>query len=272
MTTLFKHNTPFYSIMHYFVSKFFWLSIILACLTSVYSLAQTSTNTTEALQESKPKKKIFPNHSATHYFVTHSNIPLKKDAVYYRNTYLVLNHFEYGLTDKLTLMGGFEFISTIINGNPSIYINPRYSFNPTHNFYIGVGFYSVLPLLKDRKSDPGDLSFPYLSLTYGSQNHNISFSTGLPIENLYKPKYTESSNFLVFGISGMTRVLKSVAFISENIIYSGEGITSINGIRLLASKIHLDLALMYNSFLEDDYYFDIIAVFPYLAFGYKFGN
>ena len=69
-------------------------------------------------------KHNFDNPIPSKYFITGSAIPIKKGEGYYNNTFLSVNSINYGLTDYVSVGGGFELIS-LLGGTPIWFVNSK---------------------------------------------------------------------------------------------------------------------------------------------------
>ena len=61
----------------------------------------------------------YPNPNSTRYLIGPTAIPLKAGEGYYQNIDLLLNSFNVGVTDFLSIGGGFELITTFSTGEPA---------------------------------------------------------------------------------------------------------------------------------------------------------
>jgi len=207
----------------------------------------------------------FKNPNDTRYLFGPSAINLKKGEGYYQNTYLVINSFNYGITDYFTIGGGFEIISTV-TGTPAFMITPKVGFKVSENFHAGGGLLYANVLTND--SPISGLGIAYGIGTYGSSNHNVTLGVGFG----YVDK--EISNRPILTISGMTRIARKTALVTENWLVPGAadlvtgryyGVYSY-GVRFFGEKIAVDLAFLNNPEL-----FEIFRIgIPYVDFVIKF--
>ena len=221
----------------------------------------------------KNGKYWFQNPNPTRYLFGPSAFGLKKGTGYYQNSYLLINSFNYGLTDNITIGGGFEFI-TLINGNPVFFITPKITFPVAKKVNIGAGLLYVNSpkFFDDSRSQSG---IAYGIGTYGTPEHNITGGLGWGfIEGTFSSKP-------IITISGMTRVGKRFALITENWIvptvthhyntnsyeksYEYHGLYSY-GVRFFGKKMAVDLALMNNKDISEA----LLLGFPYIDFVVQF--
>ena len=213
----------------------------------------------------------FPNPHPTRYLFSPSAFSLKAGEGYYQNTYLFLNSFNVGVTDNITIGGGFEFLTTFASGdgiNPVFYLTPKVAFKVAEKFHAGVGvLYVNAGNLDNSNGNRNGLGITYAIGTYGSTDHNITGGLGWGFIK------GEFSNRPIITISGMTRIAKKTAFVTENwfIPYSDNGVLKNYGVfsyglRFFGESIAVDLALINNS--------DIAQAFgiglPFIDFVVKF--
>lgn len=208
----------------------------------------------------------FPNPNPTKYLLGNSAIPLEKNTGYYQNTWIFLNSFSYAFTNNISISGGFEIFSIMAGGDGpyAFYINPKASFKVTNNFYAG-GTILYANTIKTIDEFGGLGTFNAFG-TYGNKNNNITGSLGWGWAD------GEFSSKPVIVISGMTRVSRRIAFVSENWIIPEAGndggyygILSY-GIRFLGEKTSIDLAFLNNPDIAEE----IVIGIPWLDFVFNF--
>jgi len=195
----------------------------------------------------------FKNPNDTRYFFGPSAKSLKKGKGYYQNIYAVFHSANIGITDNISIGGGFEFISTIHFREPLWYLTPKVGFPISDKFSIGGG------LLLGGTGGQGIGGLGYGVVTYGSADSNISVGLG----------YGLGSNVPLLVVSGMHRISKGISLVSENYfasVGSAElplGLTTfgIQGIRILSKKNSFDLGLMIIPAI-----FEYIPAIPYVGY------
>lgn len=206
-------------------------------------------------------KYWFPNPHPTRYLVGPNAYNLKKGEYNFQNTYLVLNTIDIGLTNYFSIGGGIDlssFGSFSYGGfSPAVLLIPKIGLKVTDKFHAGVG-----GLIVYHGADDEFLGIAYGIGTYGTMENNITVGLGwgfLTGEFLKKP---------IFTVSGMTRISRKAALISENWIIPFEGyhIFFSYGIRFFGEKLSVDLAFINN----DDISASIIFGIPYIDFKVKF--
>jgi hypothetical protein len=208
----------------------------------------------------------FTNPNPTKYLIGSSAIPLEKRTGYYQNTWIFLNTFSYGITNNISIAGGFEIFSIMAGGDGpfAFFINPKISFKVAENFYAGA---NVLYANTIRTIDEfGGLGTLNGFATYGNTNNNITCALGWGYAG------GEFSSKPLITVSGMVRASRRIGFVSENWIIPGVnedsgyyGIYSY-GIRFLGEKTSIDLAFLNNPDIASE----IIIGIPWLDFVINF--
>jgi hypothetical protein len=195
--------------------------------------------------DEKKSEIWFANPNPTKYLLGNSAIPLEKNSGYYQNTWIFVNSFSYAFTNNFSISGGFEIISLMAKEGPyAYYINPKVSFKVADNFYAGGSLLYANTLR--HIGDFGGLGTLNAFGTYGNKNNNITGALGWGWAN------GNFSSKPVITISGMTRLSKRVALVSENwIVPAGASSNSYYGIfsygiRFLGEKTSIDLAFVNN--------------------------
>lgn len=202
----------------------------------------------------------FENPNATRYLFAPSAYSLRKGEAYYQNTYLVLNSFNYGITDRFTIGAGFELLSTF-SGEPIFFITPKYTFPISEKWNAGVGVLYANAAIEDFSG----LGIGYGIVTYGNRDNNVTLGVGFG--------YVDDavSGEPVVNLSGMKRIGRKVALVSENWFVPAEdyyGVYSY-GLRFMGERITVDFAFLNNPDIASEVIF--IGV-PYVDFVIKFGK
>lgn len=208
----------------------------------------------------------FENPNASRYLFTPSAYSLRKGEFYFQNTYLVLNSFNYGVTDRFTIGAGFELVSTF-SGEPIFFITPKYTFPISKNWNAGVGVL-YLNVALDNFAGVEDLSgggIGYGIITYGNRDNNATLGVG------YGYFGGAASGKPVVNLSGMKRVGRKVALVTENWLVPADGYYGVYsyGLRFMGEKITVDFAFLNNPDIASEIIF--IGV-PYIDFVVKFGK
>lgn len=208
----------------------------------------------------------FSNPNPTKYLLGSSAIPLEKKAGYYQNTWIFFNSFSYGITKNISLTAGFEIFSLLAGdeGPYGFFINPKASFKVAENFYLG-GNILYANTLKTM-DDFGGLATLNAFCTYGNKNINASAGLGWGWAD------GEFSSKPLITLSGMARVAKRLALVSENWLIPGagekEGLYGVYsyGLRFLGEKTSIDLAFLNNPDIAEEMFIGI----PWLDFVINF--
>jgi hypothetical protein len=203
----------------------------------------------------------FENPNATRYLFTPSAYSLKKGEAYYQNTYLVLNSFNIGITDNITMGGGFEMISTF-TGNPVFFLTPKATFKVSEKWRAGGGvLYANAVGLENGFSG---LGIGYGIATYGNSDDNATLGLGYGFVD------GDFSSKPVVTLSGMKRASRRIAFVTENWFVPTDSYYGIfsYGLRFMGERITVDLAFLNNPDIASD----IAIGVPYLDFVVKFGR
>jgi hypothetical protein len=202
----------------------------------------------------------FENPNATRYLFGPSAFNLKKGEGYYQNTWLLLNSFNYGITDYFSIGGGIELISTF-NGSPSFILTPKVGFKTGEKTALGGG---LLLVNVGDFFDSNTLGIAYGVITRGTVNRNITAGVGWGFVD------GEFSARPITTFSGLTRVSKKVALLSENWIIPSDSYYPFfsYGVRFFGEKLAVDLAFVNNPDIASE----IVIGIPYVDFVVKFGK
>lgn len=222
---------------------------------------------TEVLAINDKKTGIwFENPNPSKYLLGSSAIPMEKKTGYYQNTWIFFNSISYAFTNNISVSGGFEIFSLMAGGDGvyAFYINPKASFKVANNFYAG-GTILYANTIKTAADFGGLATFNGFA-TYGNKNNNITGGLGWGWAD------GDFSSKPLITISGMARVSRRIALVSENWIIPevGDGgnyygILSY-GIRFLGEKTSIDLAFINNPDIASE----IVIGIPWLDFVINF--
>ncbi len=243
-------------------------------------LILTTENANISLQKNQFKKVetveydgdfLFRNSHGTRYFYSPTAIPLKKGEGYYQNLMLVANSANVGITDNISIGGGFEFISAI-SGNPILFLTPKVGFQIADKLHVGAGVRAI-------SFDGEFYSTPFGVITYGTTESNVSIATGANI-TLGNP---ENFGFGPTVISASHRLSNRVSIMTENYLWKlnndfigdvVEGnvvLFGVHGVRLHTRKSTFDFGVMTTNLLQDsDLPVDYLVPIPYIGYSYAF--
>lgn len=202
----------------------------------------------------------FPNPHSTRYLYGPSAYNLKKGEAYYQNTWLVLNAFNVGLTNNFSIGAGIELVSTFSAGEPIFFITPKVGYEVADKFNAGGGvLYVNVPGFDS--SSRSSLGIAYAIGTYGTLDNNITGGVGWGfVEGDFQARP-------IITFSGMTRVSKKTALVTENWLIPADGYYGLfsYGIRFFGETIAVDLAFVNNADIADL----LIIGIPFVGFTVK---
>lgn len=206
------------------------------------------------------KIDYFDHPYSTRYFFTPTAIPMRKGKGYYSNQYILLNSYHYGLSDNVSIGGGFEFITTLFLLTPTPFAHVKVSFSASDNFHYGGGLLAggILGQLFDQYNY---YALPYGMITLGNENKNLTFGGGAG------SVAGETISYL--SLSGSIRLNRRLGFVSSNYLafdnFEGDsGFVGIQGIRIMGKSISVDLALAFSPGS-----IDAGVIIPLVGFGIK---
>jgi hypothetical protein len=172
-----------------------------------------------------------------------------------------MNSFNYGVTDRFTIGGGFELISTF-SGEPIFFITPKYTFPISEKWNAGTGILYANAAIDE---DFSGLGIGYGIVTYGTRENNATLGAGFGYVD------GEVSGKPVLTLSGMRRIGRKSALVTENWFVPDNGYYGVfsYGIRFMGERITVDLAFLNNSEIAQDVLW--IGI-PYVDFVVKFGK
>lgn len=197
----------------------------------------------------------FVNPHSTRYFFGPAATQLKQGEGYYQNLLLVGNFVNVGVTDHISIGGGFEFIS-LVNGEPIGFLTPKIGTAISEKFSVSAGALIV------GAYDFFSGGLPYVALTYGTDESNVTLGGGVWTD--FDEFYTDQPTIL---LSGTHRLTNSLAVLSENyFVVEGSGFYyfGIQGIRVLSEKNAFDIGIV---FLDE--FTDGIPL-PYVGYARRF--
>ncbi len=167
-------------------------------------------------------KYFFPNPHPTRYFFGPSAIPLKKGEGYFQNAWILANSVQLGVTDHFSIGGGMVI--------PFLFfITPKFGYKVADYVHVGGGLIIASTISKDANFGVGAA---YGSVTLGSLENNFTINAGWgavkeanSVYNTQTQSYKESSAWTLskrpmFTFSGMARIARKFAIVSENWVFS----------------------------------------------------
>lgn len=208
----------------------------------------------------RSKIGYFDHPYSTRYFFTPTAIPMRKGKGYYSNQYILLNSYHYGLSDNVSIGGGFEVISTLFALTPTPFAHVKVSFSASDNFHYGGGLFTGA-ILGQVFDEYNYYALPYGMITLGNENKNLTFGGGAG------SVAGETISYL--SLSGSIRVNRRLGFVSSNYLVfdnfeGGSEFIGLQGIRIMGKSISVDLALAFSPGS-----LDAGVIIPFVGFGIK---
>jgi hypothetical protein len=186
----------------------------------------------------------YKNQHASRNFMTPTAFGVKKGEGYYKNTMLVFNSVNYGVTDHFSIGASADIIGLLSSQRiPFVMsLNTKLSTSIRKNAAIAGGF----TVARVRASgESGSAGILYSVVTLGDKNRNVTLGGGYPISF---QKTSNVSNPFLFTISGQYRLSDHFALLSENWFALGSegggGVGSFGG-RYMRKGFAFDFAIMF---------------------------
>jgi len=191
------------------------------------------------------------NTYGSHYFVTLSAIPLRKQTGYYKNTMVSLNTVAYGLTENLSASGSLDLISLIRarEGGPVYTGRIQVCGSTSDLFHLGASLTYLnarvpvgAPVPEGTPVSSGFFTAMAM-FTVGSKDYQLTVSGGLTHDG------QETGRGPVLNIGGAARVLANVMLVTEHWIFSDpdRGFSAhAAGVRILGEALAIDVGLAYD--------------------------
>ena len=202
------------------------------------------------------------NPQAARYFWAPNGYGLRAGEGYYQNVWVLFNQVSVGLTDHISMGGGFIPLFLFDGAPTPVWITPKISF-PVVNDKFNIGGGALLgTVVGEEESGFGIL---YGSFTLGNRNNN--FSTGFG----YGYAGRSWAKSPVVNFSGMVRTGARGYLLSENYYIPMEDdnlvLMSFGG-RQIIKKASVD----YGLFIPVSPEIDSFIVIPWLGIVFPFGN
>lgn len=201
------------------------------------------------------------NSNYANYLFTPSGYTLQQGAANFHNTNLYYNAIEVGIMDWLSMSAGFDigFANSLrssrpIKDNSYFFGSIKASYKATDKWNVAIGSYFMRPNSYWELVPDSTTLMPFVINTFGSKETNISFGIAIPRQEQF-------TNKLVYSFSGVARVMKQFALITDNWIkpvsYTERGLTTVDiietyephlsmGVRYLGERLTIDIAGSYR--------------------------
>jgi hypothetical protein len=185
--------------------------------------------------------------------------PLDRGEGYVSNTELVFPGVAFGLTDNLSVGGGFSIVPGLGLGEQLFYVSPKLGFAPSPNVALAVGGLFAKP-----GAEAGSLSMGYGVGTFGPVDRSLSAGVG------YVTVPDEGEAWLGM-LGGNVTLTKHVALVAESWIDLGDPDLASQpvgvAVRLFGSRLSADLGVVFSGEILDE---GLPA--PWLSVTYGFGG
>ncbi|HEY5469247.1 MAG TPA: hypothetical protein VIK07_01865 [Bacteroidales bacterium] len=163
-------------------------------------------------------KYFFPNPHPTRYFFGPSAIPLEKGEGYFQNVWVFANSVQIGITDHFSMGGGM--VIPIL-----FFITPKFGYKVSDYVHLGGG--AIIASTISKEIGFG-VAAAYGSVTLGTYENNFTLNAGwgaVKQEGYNSTTGNSTSSWALskrpmFTFSGMIRVARKFALVTENWVFS----------------------------------------------------
>ncbi len=200
----------------------------------------------------------FEAPNETRLFFAPTGRVLPKGGGYLADYYLFFPSANYGVTDRLSLGGGFSIFPTGSMANQVYFFTPKFGLKRSERMNVAVGALVIRP------PDNLDEDIPLISVlygvgTWGDSDRNVTAGIG------YGMVDTKLAGSPLIMLGGEYRLTDRLALVSENWKPPNTSVViTMYGLRLLSETFTTDFALINNT--EDP----IFPGIPYIDFVYHF--
>ena len=188
----------------------------------------------------------------TYFFGSSAKNQEKGDFVF-RNSYILFNGLDYGITDWLSVGAGFELISTFAAESPLGYLRAKVGFPVGDKITLGANiFHFGVP-------DEAAVTLTTLAATYGVAENHLTLGLGLAS--------SDGENGSLLTVSYLNRFARRTAFITENYFSSNNVNANLlsYGLRFFGDNLSVDFGFFNNAEISEI----IIIGIPYIGFQLK---
>jgi len=203
------------------------------------------------------------NRMAYRYFLRNSGYSLKQGEAVYQNAWILVNNFDFGLSDNFSLGVGILPLFLFGGGTTSpVWITPKFTI-PVESDKVNLGVGALAGTTIGNEFDRVSFGFGFGNVTLGDKNKNITMGVGYGFAD------GEFATRPTFNLSGMLRTGKRSYLISENYIittgFETIAILSLGG-RFTGRRVTLD----YGGYFVPN--LGTLALAPWLSVSIPFGN
>lgn len=201
-----------------------------------------------------------PNPNDTRLFFAPTGRMLAKGEGYFSDTWVFLLLVAGGITDRITIGGGFSVFPTDDFSQNVFYVTPKIGLIQRQNLNVAAGALIGVAGLVDVDAGPGGVV--YSVATVGSPDASFTVGGGYIFAG---------SDFVdepVLMLGGERRVARRVSLATENYFVPGESAGLVSyGVRLFSERMSVDLAFGNPFGVGLD---PVFPGWPYAAFAVKF--
>lgn len=191
------------------------------------------------------------NTYGSHYFLSFSAIPLKKNNGFYKNTMVSLNTVAYGLTEHFSAAASLDLVSLIRarEGGPVFTGRLQLGGSLSEVVHIGVSatyLNTRVPVGAEvpvgTEVPPGFLAGMAM-LTIGSINNQVTLSGGWTHDG------TSASRGPLLNVAGAARIFPNFMLVTEHWIFSDPDrsfMANSFGVRILGDDLAIDVGFAYD--------------------------
>ncbi len=211
--------------------------------------------------EMKKGEYWLPDPNRTRLFFAPTGRMIPKGGGYFADYYLFFPTVNYGVSERVSLGGGFSLLPTGNMKDQIYFFTPKFSLKETDRLSLAAG--ALVLKVPDFDDDKIPLaSILYGVGTYGTSNFSVTVCFG------YGMVGTDFMNKPMVVLGGQKRISKRTTFITENWLFPEvENVLISYGIRFFGEQLSVDFALLNITGSEA-----IFPGIPYIDFVYNFGT
>jgi hypothetical protein len=204
----------------------------------------------------KEGKYWFPNPNRTRLYFSPTGRMLNAGEGYFSDIYLFFPSVTFGITDNITLGGGFSLFPGVAIEEQAFYFTPKIGINTGSDLDFAISGY----IFQIPGADHDIIGILFGSATFGSDDKSLTFGLGY---GFVKDDFADKPAVI---LGGEYRLARRLSFVSENAIIPSVDPPVISyGIRFLGESLSVDLAL--GNVLNDNVIFPGL---PYIDFVWNF--